>query len=496
MLVTRWSRLLGSPRDAYRALVVSNQSPCTRHIHSTPRASQDALTVPSERGAQSLFTDTAPATTQQAAAAALFFKTHIPLKSWTATEWRKQPHSDTSFLTPEVTFLGRSNSGKSSLLNAILLNPTLCRVGPKPGKTTTMHAWALGPHDPKTKGARKGWQGDMEPKLTVLDMPGYGHGSQRDWGEEIMKYLTTRRQLRRAFVLVNPAHGMKKQDLQMLELLRRHTIPHQLIATKCDHDSVKRLPELLFEIQNQVKSHFGSGKAGPLLLTINDILAVAGLGDGQANKRVKASHMRGLSDVRWAVLRAAGLEAYAMALFANGGLPPKKKSAQSVQDTPEDESRSEDIMALPDFRSFKPRDMPEDEPNSKEDAMILPETRSFMPSAPTETGTTTPATQPVTPSTTTAQHSKSRSISTPTGPKPTSATYPVRSNPPTADTNLRNPEASQPPAIGIGIDELMAMVTSPEDARRAKDKRMQTGGGRVRGPRASRQRASTNLTLR
>ncbi|KAK5944553.1 hypothetical protein PMZ80_003835 [Knufia obscura] len=457
-------------------------------LATTPRASQDALTVPSERGVQSLFTDTAPATTQQAAAAALFFKTHIPLKSWTATEWRKQPHSDTSFLTPEVTFLGRSNSGKSSLLNAILLNPTLCRVGPKPGKTTTMHAWALGPHDPKTKGAREGWQGDIEPKLTVLDMPGYGHGSQRDWGEEIMKYLTTRRQLRRAFVLVNPAHGMKKQDLQMLELLRRHTIPHQLIATKCDHDSVKRLPELLFEIQNQIKSHFGSGKAGPLLLTINDILAVAGLGDGQANKRVKASHMRGLSDVRWAVLRAAGLEEYAMALFANGGLPPKKKSAQAVQPATEDESKDEEnIMAHPDFRSFIPRDAPEDGPNSEENIRALPETRRFTPSAPTETRTTTPATQPTASSTKAAQQSKIRSIQTANERRVPSTEYPVRRNPPTPETGAQVSEASQPPNIGIGIDELMAMVTTPEDVRRAKDKRMQTGG-RVRGPRASRQR--------
>lgn len=147
-----------------------------------------------------------------------------------------------------------------------------------------------------------------------------------------MKYLTTRRQLRRAFVLVNPTHGLKKQDLQMLELLRRHTISHQLIAAKCDHGSVKKLPELLFDIQSTIKSTFGFGKAGPVLMTINDIIAVAGLGDGQANKRVKGDNMRGLGDVRWAVLRAAGLEDYAMALLANGGLPPKRKSVPITQD--------------------------------------------------------------------------------------------------------------------------------------------------------------------
>jgi len=339
MLRTRWSRLLSSRSEA-RSLYQASPwafSPCAQY-HSTPQAAQDALLVQPDRGIQSLFTDTAPATSQQSAAAELFFKTHLPLKSWTATEWRKQPHSDTAFLTPEVAFLGRSNSGKSSLLNAILGNPSLCRVGPKPGKTTTMHAWALGPHHSNTRGARKGWQGDTDPKLTVLDMPGYGHGSRSDWGEEIMKYLTTRRQLRRAFVLINPAHGLKKQDLQMLQLLRRHTISHQVIATKCDHDSVKKLPQLLFDIQSTIKSHFGSGKAGPILMTINDILAVGGLGDGQANKRVKGTSMRGLEDVRWAVLRAAGLDEYAMALLANGGLPPKKRPVTLAPDTVETET--------------------------------------------------------------------------------------------------------------------------------------------------------------
>ena len=382
MLGTRWPRLLGSRLEAKRRLLeasASNCSPCARY-HSTPQAlaAQDvlAVAVQPKRTVQSIFTDTNPTTPDQAAAAALFFKTHLPLKSWTATEWRKQPHTDTAFLTPEVAFLGRSNSGKSSLLNAVLLNPVLCRVGPKPGKTTTMHAWALGPHDPKTKGARKGWQGDVDPKLTVLDMPGYGHGSRGDWGQEIMKYLTTRRQLRRAFVLVNPVHGLKKQDLQMLELLRRHTIPHQLIATKCDHEAVKKLPELLFDIQSTIKSHFDLGKAGPLLMTITDILAVAGLGDGQANKRVKGDHMRGLEDVRWAILRAAGLEEYAMTLLAHGGLPPRKKSASVEEEAVEQENSSIDsqiaqLAATGQTASFSPN-----QPTNPEQQ---PATPSFAP---------------------------------------------------------------------------------------------------------------------
>lgn len=277
---------------------------------------------------KSLYVDTTPPKPKNLEAATLFFRTHAPLKSWTATEWRKnQPHNantsddqTSTHLTPEVTFLGRSNSGKSSLMNAILLDPALCRVGPKPGKTTIMHAWSLSPIDPTSKGARRGFHGDMEARLNVLDMPGYGHGSHGDWGADIMKYLTSRRQLRRAFVLVNPVHGLKKGDLQMLELLRVHGVSHQMIACKCDHEAVGPLEAALHGLKRQLEAQFGTG--APSLLTIGDILAVGGLGDGKANVHVKSGQMKGVEDVRWAILRAAGLEDYAMALLDNGGVLP------------------------------------------------------------------------------------------------------------------------------------------------------------------------------
>lgn len=284
----------------------------------------------------SLYIDTNAPTPLETQAATRFFESHLPSKSWTATEWRRQQPQDASgsgLLTPEVAFLGRSNSGKSSLLNAILLDNGLCRVGPKPGKTTTMHAWSLSPTDPATKGAKKGYRGDTEPKLTVLDMPGYGHGSRDEWGEEIIKYLTTRRQLRRAFLLVNPAHGLKKGDMQILRLLQGQQIPHQLIACKCDHDSIKNLSVALGSMQEQVKRTLERGKQ-PKLTIVNDLLAVGGIGDGKGNLKIRAEQMRGVEDVRWAVLRAAGLDEYAMGILRSGGLPPKLKVAQPTLNTP------------------------------------------------------------------------------------------------------------------------------------------------------------------
>lgn len=84
---------------------------------------------------------------------------------------------------PEVAFLGRSNVGKSSLLNA-LMGQELCFKSKKPGRTKTMNAFGVGgPSANSTEG-----------KIAVLDMPGYGYGSRDAWGPEIMKYLVGRDQ--------------------------------------------------------------------------------------------------------------------------------------------------------------------------------------------------------------------------------------------------------------------------------------------------------------
>ena len=300
----------------------------------------------------SLYLDTTPPSPDHLRAATLFFRSHTPSKTWTASEWRKnQPHNATPTsnsnnnlpdqLTPEVAFLGRSNSGKSSLLNALLLDPALCRVGPKPGKTITMHAWSLTASPPPNTSSqlRKAWNRDTSPRLNVLDMPGYGHGSRAEWGAEIMKYLSSRRQLKRAFVLLNPVHGLKRADVQMLELLRAHGISWQVVAPKCDHrdmgDDVEgalwRLKgELQAALRETSSDGMGEKRRGSSLglLTISDILAVGGLGDGKANQSVREKGMVGVEDVRLAVLRATGLDEYALAVLRNGGIPPKVTLAE------------------------------------------------------------------------------------------------------------------------------------------------------------------------
>jgi GTP-binding protein len=250
----------------------------------------------------SIYWDTNPPIDRELAAARWFFQQHPPRKAWTATEWRKNNAHESELLVPEVAFLGRSNVGKSSLLNAILGVKNLNWVGDRPGKTRVLHAWALAATDPKKGGALKGWNGLTDTRLTVLDAPGYGYGSDRAWGEEIVTYLKRRRQLRRIFLLIDAVHGPKKQDQQMLRMLREFNIPHQLVMSKIDRQ--KNLEASLESLQEVAQP-----LASPSLVGLGEIVAVGGL-DGS----VKAKP-RGVEDVQWAILRAAGLEEFTMKHF-------------------------------------------------------------------------------------------------------------------------------------------------------------------------------------
>jgi GTP-binding protein len=100
------------------------------------------------------------------------------VKLYSAAQFRTIPYDSKE---PEVAFLGKTNVGKSSLINA-LVDHEICRSGDKRGKTTEMNAYGIG----GTKGG--------ESKIVLLDMPGYGTGSKLEQGEEIMKYLQKRKQ--------------------------------------------------------------------------------------------------------------------------------------------------------------------------------------------------------------------------------------------------------------------------------------------------------------
>ncbi|KAI9780761.1 MAG: GTP-binding protein [Geoglossum umbratile] len=254
-------------------------------------------------------------TADQLTAANRFFTKHPPTHLWSAAKFRtialpkgSAPSKDTDngvsstspTPTPEIAFLGRSNTGKSTLLNAIL-HASLCHTSSKPGRTRTMNAYSV-----------------CQGRLTILDMPGYGKGSRPEWGTEIMKYLTSRKQLRHTYLLLDPTHGPKPTDTHLLHLLSSHGIPHSIVLSKVDrillpHGPKKRLPS-----PSALEYHFSSLRRvmEDMRVLLKDMKREGGWGPGNegggeilacSGEVALGGRKLGVSAVRWAILRAAGL---------------------------------------------------------------------------------------------------------------------------------------------------------------------------------------------
>lgn len=122
---------------------------------------------------------------------------------------------------PEVAFVGRSNVGKSSLINALAHQRQLARVSNTPGRTQLINVFSH-----VAGGA-------------VVDLPGYGYAKvpghiRGDWSSMIEGYLLEREELVMVFVLVDGEIGPTPLDVQMLEWLRYNDVPHTVVATKSD----------------------------------------------------------------------------------------------------------------------------------------------------------------------------------------------------------------------------------------------------------------------
>lgn len=120
----------------------------------------------------------------------------------------------------EVAFAGRSNVGKSTLINKIFQKKSLARVSSVPGKTATINFYRLDP-------------------LTVVDLPGYGYAKvakteKERWSGLISNYLASDRDLRLIFLLIDMRHAPSKNDLQMIEFLVEYELPFLIVLTKAD----------------------------------------------------------------------------------------------------------------------------------------------------------------------------------------------------------------------------------------------------------------------
>lgn len=143
---------------------------------------------------------------------------------------------------PEIAFAGRSNVGKSSLVNALTGRKTLARTSHTPGRTQQLNFF------------------NLADRLLLVDMPGYGFAkvskSQRSaWDRMIRSYLKGRTTLRCVFILVDSRHGLKDSDRDMMEMLDEAAVPYRIILTKTDKANDTMLKKLETELGATLKKH-------------------------------------------------------------------------------------------------------------------------------------------------------------------------------------------------------------------------------------------------
>ena len=142
----------------------------------------------------------------------------------------------------EVCFAGRSNVGKSSLINALTGQKSLARTSNTPGRTQQINFF------------------DLDGRINLVDLPGYGFAkaplkSVEQWQQLQRDYLAGRPNLRRAFLLLDARHGIKKPDEEIMELLDRSALTFQAVLTKADKVRSNGLESILNTVRTGLSRH-------------------------------------------------------------------------------------------------------------------------------------------------------------------------------------------------------------------------------------------------
>ncbi len=142
----------------------------------------------------------------------------------------------------EVCFAGRSNVGKSSLINALTNRKGLARASNTPGRTQEINFFMI------------------EESHYLVDLPGYGYANApvavvEKWQRLLKQYLSGRQNLRRAFVLIDARHGIKAVDEEIMSLLDSSAVTFQCVLTKTDKLKVGELDKILDQVRGKLSKH-------------------------------------------------------------------------------------------------------------------------------------------------------------------------------------------------------------------------------------------------
>ncbi|WP_016745835.1 ribosome biogenesis GTP-binding protein YihA/YsxC [Rhizorhabdus wittichii] len=152
-------------------------------------------------------------------------------------------------VAPEVAFAGRSNVGKSSLLNRLTNRVGLARTSNTPGRTQELNFFDVGADG----------EGGV-PALRLVDMPGYGFAKApkdivRKWRHVVNDYLRGRVVLRRALVLIDSRHGIKDVDREIMEMLDKAAVTYHLVLTKADKIKASELAAVTERTAAEARTH-------------------------------------------------------------------------------------------------------------------------------------------------------------------------------------------------------------------------------------------------
>ena len=145
-------------------------------------------------------------------------------------------------IVDEIAFAGRSNVGKSSLINALTGRKTLAKTSNTPGRTQQLNYF------------------NLADKIYMVDMPGYGFAQApehlvKKWQKMIFAYLQGRANLKRVFLLIDSRHGIKKVDSEIMEMLDKAAVNYQIILTKTDKISAVELAKVITATSKIIKEH-------------------------------------------------------------------------------------------------------------------------------------------------------------------------------------------------------------------------------------------------